>query len=369
MKNQQLPQHVSAVTPLAGALNGTGADVAPYSVPFKAAGDHRRPRRDTIWGCRCKGCANQYPCSDVDRIFEHLNMHLKAAGPYASIPLTVTPELCTFWLARSKRRRPISETNWRRIAADLQENGWVFDGNPFGLDTEGNLIQGGHRATAIAEVGVDVESALIGGLRQDASLVMDTSKVQTFRDVLVSANVSAARYIAAVTSLLWRHDHGQLDPRISWDERLRASNPQLMRFYEAHEEEMRAALAVSRPIENVATFPNRTGIAVAWIAVSRVAADDAQPFFLALAFKGEHRPVHGEHDPVLAWHRKWGHQARHDRLRAEEQTALTIKCWNFYARGQAVKQLKWRSVGPTAEPFPEPIPIPLAARDDAEEAS
>lgn len=362
----QLPQHVSAVSSLGGALNGTGSDL--YGVP-RTNGHHPAPTpQSTVWVCRCKGCSHRYSREDVDRIVGHLNMHLKAAGQYASIPLTVTPELSAFWLARSKRRRPISEANWRRIWMDLRENGWVFDGNPFGLDTERNLIQGGHRATAIVAAGMDVESALIGGLPPEAALVMDTGKPQTFRDVLISAGVTGGSDMAPVAGLLWRYDHGQLDPQLSWDKRLRASHTQLLRFYEARETELRAGLSAARVIGHVAKFPNRTGLAVACIAVRRVAGDEAKPFVEALALKGNHLPVHGERDPVIAWHRKWASQTRFDRLRPEEQAAITIKCWNFYARGQSVKQLRWRSVGPAAEPFPQPLLFSLAARDEEESA-
>lgn len=363
---KQLPQHVSAVSPLGDALNGTGQDPIPYSVPHANGSSPAPTQPSPNWFCRVKGCARQFPRADAERITEHLRMHLAAAGPRSSVPLTVTPELCSWWLENTKRRRPISEGNWRRIWMSLKEDGWIFDGNPFGLDTEGNLIQGGHRAMAIAAAGMDVESALIGDLAPASALVMDTSRVQTFSDALKAAGTPASSEVAPVAHLLWRYEHGQLDPKLSWDKRIRPSHPQLMRFYEARDAEIRAALPVSRSIRRAAKFASQPGIAVAWIAISRVAGDEAKAFFDALALKGNHIPVHGGHDPVAAWHRKWARQTRHDRLRGEEQVALTIKCWNFFARGLPTRILVWYSIGTRAEPFPEPVRFSLAARDDDE---
>jgi hypothetical protein len=121
-----------------------------------------------MWSCQARGCPRQYKRSEAGQIADHLNMHLAMNGPRASVPLMITPELCRWWLENTRRRRPITEAKWRKVAMDLEDDGWIYDGNNFGLDTDGNLVQGGHRATAIADVGVDVESSLIGGLPREA---------------------------------------------------------------------------------------------------------------------------------------------------------------------------------------------------------
>jgi hypothetical protein len=364
MKRQQLPQHVSAVSPIGDALDGTGTGSVPYSVPHTNGNGTAPAQPPPVWECRAKRCSSKFPREQAERITEHLRMHLDAAGPRSSVPLTVTPELCEWWLANTKRRRPISEGNWRRILLDIQSGDWVFDGNPFGLDTEGNLIQGGHRATAVAAAGTDVESALIGDLAPGAALTMDTSMVQTFQHVLTATGAPNAADAASATLMLWRYEHGQLDPKLSWNKRVKPSNPQLMHLYEAKETEIRAALTVARPVRRVVKFASQPAMAVAYIAISRVQPGEAAGFFDSLALRGSHAPLHGTRDPIAAWHRKWGHQSPHDKLRPEEQAALTIKCWNFLVRGMPITQLKWRNVGPSPESFPEPAPLSLAARDD-----
>jgi hypothetical protein len=123
-------------------------------------------------------------------------------------------------------------------------------------------------------------------------------------------------------------------------------------------------MAAARSLHSVAAFPSRSAMAVAYIAISKVSPDGAGQFYQALALKGGHVPLHGEQDPVAAWHRKWGRQTRRDRLRPEEQIALTIKCWNAYVQGAPVRVLVWYGVGPRAEPFPAPMPSPLASRAD-----
>jgi hypothetical protein len=362
---KQLPQHVSAVSPLGDALNGTGTASLPYSIP-RGGGRQVTTAPSPNWFCRSKGCPRQFPRAETEGIAEHLRMHLASAGPRSSVPLTVTPELCERWLANTKLRRPLNEANWRRIEMSITEDGWVYDGNPFGLDTEENLVQGGHRARAIIAAGVDVESALTGGLPPEAALHMDTGKPQSFSDVLTAAGVSAGADLASVAVLLWRLDRGQLDPRVPWRQRIRPSNAQLLRLFQASEAELRAGLSAARSIAPVAKFASRSGLAVAYIAISRVAGDEAGEFFRALAMKESHASAHGEHDPVVAWHRKWGRQARNDKLHSQEQAALTIKCWNFYARGLPARRLVWYAFGPHAEAFPEPVKRSLASRDDDE---
>jgi hypothetical protein len=143
-----------------------------------------------------------------------------------------------------------------------------------------------------------------------------------------------------------------------------------MRLWNEQEADIRAAMAAVVPLCRVAHRASKGALAGALILISRKAGPGfAAGFFSALALEGGNEQGHGSRDPVAAWHRKWSRQSAKDRLRVEEQAALTVKAWNSWTRGAAVSKLVWVTTGERAEKFPVVSPPPLAARDEGEDVA
>lgn len=99
--------------------------------------------------------------------------------------IDVSPELASYWLTKeigsNRNRRPLDVTKYAR---DMREGRWRFTGDPIKFDTEGRLIDGGHRCTAVVESGTTQRFAVIFDLESGAMDAIDTGVRRTNADLL-----------------------------------------------------------------------------------------------------------------------------------------------------------------------------------------
>ena len=59
--------------------------------------------------------------------------------------ITLTPEMATELLELNKHNRPLSDGHVRRIAAQIQEGKWKFNGDTIKIAVDHSVLDGQHR--------------------------------------------------------------------------------------------------------------------------------------------------------------------------------------------------------------------------------
>lgn len=124
----------------------------------------------------------------------------------------VDPATALRWLSRNKKNRNVRQSVVARYRADMAEGRWTFAADPVRFDTDGNLIDGQHRLTALSELdkGVTIPMLVVRGLPADAQDVMDQGVKRTPGDQLALHGIKHANRIAAAIKQFIAWDSGYL---------------------------------------------------------------------------------------------------------------------------------------------------------------
>lgn len=114
----------------------------------------------------------------------------------------VTPEMCDEFLTRINIQRNVVEERIDRYATDMAQMGWMFTGDPFRFNKDGDFIDGQHRARSIKESGVPQLVLIIRNLPNEVMRVLDVGLKRTFAHLLQMAGVPSATHVA---TLVRRH--------------------------------------------------------------------------------------------------------------------------------------------------------------------
>lgn len=113
--------------------------------------------------------------------------------------VAVTPRMAEEWLKANTGNRRISEAVVEAYAQDMRAGAWKLTHQGIGFDTNGRLVDGQHRLTAILKAGFPVMMAVTRGLSVSAQEVVDAQKPRSVADQLglVDGLPSANKYAGA----------------------------------------------------------------------------------------------------------------------------------------------------------------------------
>jgi len=267
----------------------------------------------------------------------------------------LTPELARQLLSRRRSMR-LKSHQVKRLVGIIERGEWhLTPDSPVCTDEDGFLWQGVHRCLAVIETGASVPVLRVENLSKEATTTLDTAARRSFADNLKDIGVPSSTNIAAVATLLWHYERGQLKSRASWGSRTSSgSSPtsaQLLPFYEKYEQEIAEGFAYAHnTYRKTQLTPSVAG--VAWVIFSRINKEDAEGFFRELTLETPQVPYGGPHlfTRVFAG---WGHR------KPDQQVILAhlIKAWNMYRDGREGNpgtKIQWMWGGSKREAFPEP---------------
>lgn len=125
--------------------------------------------------------------------------------------LTVTPEIAEEWLSRNICNRPIKPDRVARIANDIINGKWEYNGETIKLSKTGELLDGAHRLTGIVKAGIPVTVTVATGLSR--TIHIDDNVPRSIRDQLfMSGEVKkgdalADNHVIATIRFLHRYAH------------------------------------------------------------------------------------------------------------------------------------------------------------------
>lgn len=245
----------------------------------------------------------------------------------------VTPEMAAELLARNVNNRKLNDKSVRFYADEMQRGDWQLNGETIKLNSDGNLIDGQHRLSAVVRSGCTVKMEFRGGLNGREMATIDTGKPRSAADVLymkglkyTQAQAEAARFIIAYDSNVVVR--GRIESKISNERILKfvESNPSLVSHaHSCHEKAIKSLVSPSRAL-------------ALWFLFDRHDEDMATKFFTSLATGAEL----SSNDPVLVLRNRLlasKLSARQHQLASREIIMLIIKAWNAWRAGKCVTRL------------------------------
>lgn len=257
--------------------------------------------------------------------------------------MILTPELATALLEHNGLNRPLSQPHVNRIAKQIAEGKWKFNGETIKIADTNDVLDGQHRLWAVIEAKTPIETILVRGIKKEAFATIDTlRKPRSGGDTIALGGQARYRNIVAA-ALTWmthwqrKHLENMRAPQNRVEnsdvELAFADNPGIVRAVER--------AIVLRRLANPGvmafiyyTFTNRNPeLAERMMATledpSGVSVSD--PFFrLRSYFTADH---HKKKDPLVT-------------------IALAIKAANAAHQGMKLSTLSFRTQGKNPETFP-----------------
>jgi hypothetical protein len=258
--------------------------------------------------------------------------------------VTITPEMASSLLEHNTMNRPISDPHIKRIAAQIRDGKWRYNGDTIKLSEQEDVLDGQQRLWAVVESNRSIDTIIVRGIAREAFATMDSiRRARSGGDTIARLGQGASRNEIA-TALTWmmRWQRGiMLKFR---DPRNRIENSDIEDAFNQHPHIVEAVSRCKkfRSIINVGvlaftyyiltnrdhaladrmlnTIENPTAIAM----------DD--PFFRLRSFLTEERSVK-RREPLVV-------------------IAYIFKAANAVRAGKKIKGLFWQSQGKNAEPFP-----------------
>ena len=258
--------------------------------------------------------------------------------------ITLTPEMATELLELNKHNRPLSDGHVRRIAAQIQEGKWKFNGDTIKIAVDHSVLDGQHRLWAVVESKTAIETIIVDGIERDAFATIDTlRKSRSVGDTMATSGLTRYRNVAgAALQWLIRYQRGILTEYKRPEHRI--ENSDVEEAY-AHHPQIGQAVEVACSLRGLV---NPSVMACFYYILAnqnseladtmiKVLSDPGQtkvndPFFkLRAYFVGDH---HKRKDPVVT-------------------IALAIKAANAAYRNETIERLNWKSMGQKTEEFPK----------------
>lgn len=246
-------------------------------------------------------------------------------------------------LEHNKLNRPISDAHVSRLARQILDDKWRFNGDSIKISDDGNVLDGQHRLWACIEAKKPIEVILITGIAREAFSTIDTlRKPRSGSDVL--ALNGATHYRPAMASALqWliRYQRSCLEDFKAPQNRI--ENSDIEESYAAHPG---IARAVERAM-GLRSLINPALIGFLYYILTNRNETLAERMMETLEDPAG-IPIS---DPFYRF-RAYLTSARRTRREPLVTIALAIKAINAAHKGERISTLTWRNQGKSPEEFP-----------------
>lgn len=253
-----------------------------------------------------------------------------------SIHVKVHPDAARALLEINTKNRVLAQRRVEVLVRALHENRWKLINNGIGVDTNGDLVDGQHRLTAVVLADTAAEFYLTTGLAPEVRSVIDIGKARSFADTLAVQGYGRGRSNeAAAVQLLYRYENDLLQVQSSGG--LPVPHDVLLKFFSSLEQDvlLRASSDATSASRNVRGFNRSALTALLYLTYLRDPFEGAA--FAERLKTGEHLR---SGDPELTLRNKVG---RMERERNSWHFVIYLKAWNARRDGRKVQVLDFRS--------------------------
>ena len=238
----------------------------------------------------------------------------------------------------------------------MQTGLWNDNVSKINFSSSGELSDGQHRLEACVRSQIPFRTLVTWGVTREAQLVTDRRGARKLADDFSIDGFKDSKNLAAIARILYARDKGfEVNALINRNgETGIYSSDIVVYYYFLNNEEyvVKMQKLVSRVFSQLRDLQiNKSVLNVLAIEFSEISEEDAQAFWDRL----RNGITTKEDDPIILLRRRLCDNARNktNKMPKVVEAALIIKAWNFYMRGESVKQLMYRVGGANPEPFPE----------------
>lgn len=258
--------------------------------------------------------------------------------------VTVTPEMAVQILERNELNRPLNDQHVHRIARQITEGKWKFNGDTIKVASDHSVVDGQHRLWAIIEAKQAVDTIIVTGIERDAFATIDTlRKPRSGADVIALAGTLKYRnMIAAALGWLIRYQRGVLQTYNQPQNKVENSDIEA-----AFKEHPGIVRAVERcmPLRGLAN----PGI----VAFAYYVALDRNGLLAEKLVDTLIDPAGVSISDPLFRLRSYFTSDHHKRKEAVMSIALMFKALNAARAGRKISALSWKNQGRNPEAFPK----------------
>lgn len=258
--------------------------------------------------------------------------------------VTVTPEMAVQILERNELNRPLNDQHVHRIARQITEGKWKFNGDTIKISSDHSVVDGQHRLWAIIEAKQAVDTIIVTGIERDAFATIDTlRKPRSGSDVIALAGTLKYRnMIAAALGWLIRYQRGVLQTYNQPQNKVENSDIEA-----AFKEHPGIVRAVERcmPLRGLAN----PGI----VAFAYYVALDRNGLLAEKLVDTLIDPAGVSINDPLFRLRSYFTSDHHKRKEAVMSIALMFKALNAARAGRKISALSWKNQGRNPEAFPK----------------
>lgn len=253
------------------------------------------------------------------------------------------PALATKLLERNTLNRPISDLHVHRIARQIINGMWRFNGDTIKVAQTDDVLDGQHRLWAVIEAKMSIRTIIVYGIERDAFATIDTvRKLRSGGDTLALCGVSRYRNIASA-ALQWliRWQRGVIQTHRAPENKVENSDVESTFTENPH---------ITQAVERANGFrslANPSIVGFFYYVLANRNPDLAERMMNTL----EDPSQVAMHDPFFRL-RAYFTTEHHKRKDPIVTIALMIKAANAAYRGEKLRALSWRCQGSRAEAFP-----------------
>lgn len=277
--------------------------------------------------------------------------------------VTITPQDAEGMLLRNNGNRKPTLSTVKYYARQMLGNVWMKTGEPVIFDSEGNLLDAGHRLWASYLSGASFDTYLVCDVPPNAQLFayIDNGKARTASDALATAGLNGlSKQLASVVNMAVHFEHGCFTT--SMKRPLERMSPVEVLHYAQANDNLRLAVRLMSGEHKAATklllHKDVAGF-LAFQIIERHGEEVLDEFMSDLGRVGEDE--HAENSPIAALQKVLEddtHSA--EPMKKHQVLGHAIKAFNAYVMGEQVKKLTLR-VNEAYPRFVPPAPTQQAA--------
>lgn len=271
----------------------------------------------------------------------------KAAVAQVEVPhaelVTITPDMAMDLLQHNTLNRPLSDGHVKRIARQIIEGKWQFNGDTIKIADSKAVVDGQHRLWAIIESKIAVQSLIVYGVAESAFSTVDTlRKNRSGADLLSRFGVGGSlKTTASALSWLLRYQRGVLQDYRAPANRI--ENRDIEEAWTAHP-------GIAKAVERCGELRRLANVSLMSFLFYVVSNRD--PFLAEQMVSILKNPQNVGVDHPFMRLRFYLTAERTKTLDPIETIAVTIKALNAVKAKKDIKSLRFLRHGATPEKFP-----------------
>ena len=257
------------------------------------------------------------------------------AVPTNSVVL-VTPKMANDWLLTNNRNRNLSKVRVAKIVEDIINYRWQYNGESIKFDINGNLIDGQHRLSAIAQSGLTLPLLVVNNLPTESQQTIDLGRPRSLNDIVNILNIPHSSKVAAIGNMVLQLENF---PNIIWSERSIATKSRATDFITSKTSQLVAAAILSSNVYRA--FHLRESVYGTFAYKVKESKNYAMFDLFHQGLVEGANLSHG--DPRLALRNQIMRSPvlGNGRWQSQQQLAWTIKAWNGFIENKSMTRMRF----------------------------